>query len=106
MDALADPDPAPLFLHRDAEQPQLAQLRPKLPRKGVAAVDLVRHRGNVVGGEAAHRIAQHVDCVAEVEIEGGIGVGNHLKSSYSACQSYSRPIHLATPCGDDKASRA
>jgi hypothetical protein len=48
---------------------ELAQLRPKIARKGVAAVDLVRTRRNLVGGEAAHAVAQHVGGLAEPEIK-------------------------------------
>ena len=77
MGEIAEPRPAPLLLDRDAEEPELAELRPQLPRKAVGAVDLGGVRRDLVLGKSAHRVAQHVDVAAEAEIETGKAVLDH-----------------------------
>ena len=77
MGEVAEPCPAPLLLDRDAKQPELAELRPQLPRKAVGAVDLGRVGRDLVLGKGPHRVAQHVDIAAEAEIETGKAVLDH-----------------------------
>ena len=50
-------------------RPSVAELRPEVAREIVVAVDLGGARRDLVGGEAAHGVAQHVDGLAEVEVE-------------------------------------
>ena len=69
---------APFLLDRDAVHAELAQLRPEIAREGVAAVDLVGARRNLVGGEVAHAVAQHIGGFAEAEIEAAGIVDAHL----------------------------
>ena len=69
---IAEPRPAPFLLDRDAVHAELAELGPEIARKGVAAVDLVGARRDLVGGKAAHAVAQQVGGLAEVEIKAGI----------------------------------
>src|SRR5262249_37890307 len=66
---IPEPRPAPFLLDRDAVHAELAQLRPKIAREGVAAVDLVGARGDALGGETAHAVAQHVGGLAQAEIK-------------------------------------
>src|SRR5215470_13187474 len=66
---IAEPGAAPLLLDRDAVRAELAELRPEIARKGVAAIDLVGARGDLVGGEVTHAVAQHVGGLAQAEIE-------------------------------------
>ena len=78
---IAEPGPAPLLLDRDAVHAERAELGPELAREGVGAVDLVGARRDLVGGEAAHAVAQQVGGLAEVEIEAGVAA------------------HVLMPCG-------
>jgi hypothetical protein len=71
MGEVAEPGTAPFFLDRDAEEPKRAELRPQLAREGVGAIDLLGARCNLVLGEVAHRVAEHVDIAAKAEIEAG-----------------------------------
>ena len=80
---IAEPCPAKFLLDRDAVHAELAQLRPQIARKGVAAVDLVGTRRDLVGGECAHTVAQQVGGLAEVEIEAGVAA--HLKRLERVC---------------------
>ena len=74
---IAEPGAAPLLLDRDAVHAELAELRPEVAREGVAAVDLVGARRDLVGGEAAHAVAQHVGGLAQAEIEAAKVVDAH-----------------------------
>ena len=47
MGEIAQPCPAPFLLDRDAEKPELAELRPQLARKFVGAVDFGGARRNL-----------------------------------------------------------
>ena len=78
---IAEPGAAPFLLDRDAVHAELAQLRPQVAREGVAAVDLVGARRDLVGGEAAHAVAQHVGGLAEAEIKAPDIVHAHLRRS-------------------------
>ena len=75
---IAEPGSAPFLLDGDAVQAELAELGPEVARKGVAAVDLVGARRDLVGGEAAHAVAQHVGGLAQAEIEAANVVHAHL----------------------------
>ena len=77
MGGVAQSRPAVFLLDGDPEQPEGAELRPEVAREGIVAVDRVGTRGDLVGGEGLDRGAQHVDGVAEAEIERGQGVGSH-----------------------------
>ena len=74
---IAEPRPAVLLLHGDAEQPHVAELGPELARELVAPVDLGSERGDLVGRETAHAGAQLVGRLAEVEVERREIVGDH-----------------------------
>ena len=74
---VAEARAAVLLLHRDAEQAQLAELRPQCARELVGLVDLGGDRRDLVGGEAAHAGAQLVGRLAEIEVERGKIVGDH-----------------------------
>ena len=62
---------AVFLLDGDAEQAQVAHLAPQVGGKRVVAVDVGRARRDLVGRELPHRCAQHVDGLAEIEIECG-----------------------------------
>jgi len=71
---------AVVFLDRDAEQAERAELRPQIHRKFVAAIDFRCARRNFLRREVLHRGAQHVDRLAVVEsqervVHGHLGVG-------------------------------
>ena len=71
MGEIAEPGAAQFLFDGDAEEAERAELRPQLARKAVGAVDLVGVGRDLVLGESAHRVAQHVDIAAEAEIEAG-----------------------------------
>ena len=58
-----------LLLHRDAEQPQVPELRPKLTRKFVALVDFGGERRNLVGGESTNAGSKLVGRLAQIEVK-------------------------------------
>ena len=78
---IAEPGAAPFLLDRDAVHAELAQLGPQVAWEGVAAVDLVGARRNLVGGKAAHAVAQHVGGLAKAEIKAPDIVDAHLGRS-------------------------
>ena len=71
MGEIAEAGAAPFLLDRDAQEAERPELRPKLARKAVRAVDLGRVRGDLILGKVGDRIAQHGNIAAEVEIEPG-----------------------------------
>ena len=70
---IAEAEPAPFLLDGDAVQPELAHLRPQMPREFVLLVDLGGDRRDLVGREALGRVADRVGHFAEVEVEAGVG---------------------------------
>src|SRR5262249_51583022 len=60
---------AKLFLDRDAQQAQVAQLRPEVARKFVGAVDLRGARSNLTRGEPGYALAEDIRSFAQVEME-------------------------------------
>src|SRR5262245_47560414 len=66
---IAEPKPTERLRHRDAMHAELAELRPQIARKGIAAIDLGGARSYPRGREAAHALAQHVRRFPEPEIE-------------------------------------
>ena len=87
---IAEPGAAPFLLDGDAVHAELAQLRPEIARKRVAAVDLVGARRDPVGGEAAHAVAQHVGGLAQAEIKAADVVYAHLRRSRMAAARRNR----------------
>ena len=53
----------------DAEQAERAELRPKLWREFVGAVDLLGERRDPVLREAAHHVAQRLDVLTKREVQ-------------------------------------
>ncbi len=84
---------AVVFLDRDAEQPELAQLAPQVHGEGVVVVDCAGARGDLDGSEVAHGFAQHVDGFAQPEVEGRDGP-NALGVGELHCQ---KPPQLQPP---------
>src|SRR5262249_55315535 len=62
------------LLHGDAEHAQGSHLAPQIHRELIAAIDLARARSDLGGRELPHRVAEHVDGVAEMEVEHGKGL--------------------------------
>ena len=69
---------AELVLDGDPEQPHIPHFAPQILGEIVVAVDVRGTRRDLVRGETADRLAQHVGIVAKAEIERGIFVGNHV----------------------------
>jgi hypothetical protein len=67
---------AVFFFHRQPQQAHVAKLAPHVHREFVAAVDAGGAWRQLFGNKLLHAIAQHVDIVAQGEVEAG--VGNHL----------------------------
>ena len=65
------------FVGGDPEDAQRTELAPEIGGKVVDAVDLGRPRRDLLGGEAAHLVAQRVGGLAKAEIEIGQAIGNH-----------------------------
>ena len=91
MGEIAEPRPAVLLLDGDAMQAERAHLRPQVARKCVAAVDLVGAGGDLVLGEAADRLAQHVHLGAETEVKTSPGIGDHHATPEDAARAASMP---------------
>jgi hypothetical protein len=62
---------AVLLRHGDAQHAQVAHLAPQVHRELVAAVDFGGAGGDLLVGKGAHRVAQRVDVVTELEVEAG-----------------------------------
>src|ERR1041385_3343346 len=69
---IAETGSAPLFLDRDAVQAKRTHLRPKLARKHVGAIDLLRDGRDLVHREAANRLAQRVGGFAQIVFQRAI----------------------------------
>ena len=67
-----------LLLHGDAEQAEVAKVRPEVARELVARVDLFRARRDLRLREALDRRADHVGRLAEPEIQAGHSIGGHF----------------------------
>jgi len=61
-----------------AEQAHLAEFLPHVGRKQVVLVDGRGARRQLGGDEGLHLFAQHVDGVAEGEVEAGVTHGGYL----------------------------
>ena len=77
MREIAHAGAAQFLLDGDAEQADGAELRPKIARERVVAVDRCGARRDLGVGEVAHAVAQHVDLGAEIEIEHRVAIGGH-----------------------------
>ena len=53
----------------DPEHAEIAELAPQLRRKLVRAVDIRSAGRNLGRGEIRHALAQHVRCIAEIEVQ-------------------------------------
>jgi hypothetical protein len=84
MFGIAHARAAEFLCHRDAMQSQRAKLRPQIGGKFVSLVYFGGARRDLIGGEGAHHIAQHVGAFAEVEIQSWQCIGNHRRSFTSA----------------------
>ena len=69
MFQIAHAGAAVLLLDRDAEHAEIAELAPQIHRELVVAIDRRGERRDLVGGKTLHRAAQHVRCLAEVEVQ-------------------------------------
>ncbi len=63
---------AVLLRHGDAEQAHVTEFAPHVGGEQVVVVDLRGARGDLIGDEGLHLIAQHVDGFTEGEIQGWI----------------------------------
>ncbi len=63
-------------LDGDPQQPELAELRPQRARKRVGAIHVGRERCDFARANATRRVAQHVDRLAEAEVEVGKRLGH------------------------------
>jgi hypothetical protein len=68
--------------HRHAQHAQGPELGPEVPGELVVAVDLRRARRDLGLGETAHRIAQRLDVVTELEVQSG---QVHDRVSHEVC---------------------
>ncbi len=78
MGEIAHRGAAELLLDGDAVQAKFAHLGPELARELVRAVDLGGEWRDLVRRKVAHAVAQLIDIGAEIEIERGILVGEHV----------------------------
>src|SRR5271155_5613189 len=92
MSEVAEPCTAQFFLDRDTEKPKRPELWPQFARKAVIAVDLTGERRNLVLGEGPRGVAQHLDLVAEAEIETGKAVRNHRTLHPAAAGAEEQPL--------------
>src|SRR5208282_3285360 len=69
MGEIAEPRAAPFLFDRDSKKAERPELRPKLARKAVRAVDFGGVRRNLILRKVDDRITQHADIAAEVEIK-------------------------------------
>ena len=61
--------------HGDAQQAHVAELAPQVGGEQVVDVDLGRARCDLLGHEGLHLVAQHVDGLAEGEVQGRVTHG-------------------------------
>ena len=75
MGEIAHVGAAVLLLDRDAMKPQFAHGRPQVDRELVLLIDLRGARRDLLGREAAHGVAQHVDVrpQAVIQVDGVLG---------------------------------
>ena len=66
---VAEPRAAIVLLDGDAEESHLAELAPEVGRKDVVPVDVRGARRDFFRREGASRVAQHVERLAEVEVQ-------------------------------------
>src|SRR5690348_13224870 len=76
---IAETGSAPLFLDRDAMQAKRTHLRPKLARKHIGAIDLLRDGRDLVLREAANRLAQRVGGFAQIVFQRAIVRTGHAR---------------------------
>ena len=69
MGEVAHVDAAVLLVDSHADQSQITELGPQIGGKPIVAIDLGGPRSDFLLGEGAHRIAQHVDGFAQIEIQ-------------------------------------
>src|SRR6185295_14289507 len=92
---IAQPRSAVLLLHRDAQDAEFSELRPKLARKLVCPVDVIGERSNFIDGKAPHALANGIGSVAEPEVEAAVVVSGHLSI---LARSNDHAVILATVC--------
>ena len=91
----------------DAVQPELTELRPKIARKLVVAIDRVCARGNALLREIPHCLAQEFDTLAQVEVECCQDPSLIRRAEQSLGSSLHRQVVADTrPRGGDTGSRA
>ena len=99
MGEIAHVGAAVLLRDRHAEQAEVAEFLPEIGGKFIVAVDLFRAGRDFGQGEGAHAVAQHVDLVAESEIQARNGHGNGLPSEadFAGAALFSAAILSAVP---------
>src|SRR5690349_3382265 len=78
---IAEAGAAIVFLDRDTEHAELAELGPELAWELVAAVDLRRDRRDQIVAKGAHAAAQLIGGLAQIEVEAWEIIGKHAGGS-------------------------
>ena len=77
MGDVAHAGAAVFLLDREAEHAQVTHLAPEIGGEVVVAVDGGGARRDLGLGKAADAVAEHVDLLAEIEVEAVSGVAGH-----------------------------
>lgn len=72
MGQVAQASAAVLFRYGDAQQAHVTELAPHVGGEQVVVVDLRGPWGQFSGDEGAHLVAEHVDGLAQGEVQGGV----------------------------------
>lgn len=72
MSQVAQAGAAVLFRHRDAQQAHVAEPAPHVGGEQVVVVDLRGAWGQLGGDKGTHLVAEHVDGLAQGEVQGGV----------------------------------
>src|SRR5688572_5363430 len=75
---IAEPRAAIFLFHSDTKNAEIAELRPKMAWKHIAAVDLIGKRGDFIAGKIADRLPNGIGRFAETEIKAAIIASGHL----------------------------
>src|SRR5262249_29998562 len=86
---------AVLLFHRDAEQPERAELAPQVGGELVGLIDLCGARRDLLDGERPHSFAQHGDRLAVIELEHVHGVSGVSASIMRVCSMVATCVPLS-----------
>src|SRR5437899_2251516 len=83
------------LLDRDAVQSEFAHFGPQLAREAIGLVELCGDRRHLLCRKALHLVAQGIGGLAQAEVEGRHGIGDH---GFLALSSFDLYLALILAC--------